>query len=331
MARRLTARQRRARVLIVATVLSLLALGINSIANGSGRDKKLEQMSYLDEVRPLITDSSEQGADLNAIRENASDLGRPGTRARLNQVVKQTEITLDALKDIDAPPAAEEAQSLLVATLQLRVIGARSVAKDMIDALSAKGPSEIVERLVVSARNLIAADQTYKAFTDLVATTLAKGAREAVAPSVWVPEPTQWEAPELTAFVNILKANSSVAPIVDVATVLVQTDPAAVGKEGEKLLLPKTGSVRLEVVVANIGNVAQKHVTITASLQAASGGLPDVARDFVDLSPGKRQALTFRGLKSAPGDATLTVTIGPLPGETSTTDNTITTLLTIHD
>lgn len=331
MARRLTARQRRARVLVFATVLSLLALGINAIANGSGRDKKLEQMSYLDEVRPLITDSSEQGADLAAIRENASDLGRPGTRARLNQVVKQTETTLDTLKKIDAPPAAEEAQSLLIATLQLRVIGARSVAKDMIDALSAKTPSEVVGRLVVSARNLIAADQTYKAFTDLVASTLAKGASEAVAPSQWVKEPTEWEAPELTAFVNILKANSSVAPIVDVATVLVQTTPAAVGKEGEKLLLPKTGSVRLEVVVANIGNVAQKHVTVTATLQAASGGLPDVARDFVDLSPGKRRALSFRGLKSQSGDATLTVTIGPVDGETSTEDNTIRTLLTIHE
>lgn len=330
MARRLTARQRRARVLVIATVLSVMALGINAIANGGGRDKKLEQMSYLDEVRPLITDSSEQGADLNAIRENASDLGRPGTRARLNQVVKQTKSTLDDLKKIDAPGAAEEAQSLLIATLQLRVIGARSVATDMIDALSAKSSDEIVDRLVISARNLIAADQTYKAFNDLVARTLAKGAAEAVAPSVWVPEPTQWEAPELTAFVNILKANSSVAPIVDVTTVLVKTNPAAVGKEGEKLLLPKTGSVRLEVVVANIGNVAQKRVTVTASLQSAAGGLPDVARDFVDLSPGKRLALSFRGLKSVPGDATLTVTIGPLTGETSIEDNTITTPLVIH-
>ncbi len=330
MARRLTARQRRARVLVIATVLSLFALGVNAIANGGGRDKKLEQMSYLDEVRPLIADSSKQGADLLAIRDNASDLGRPGTRRRLNQVVKETQTTLDALKRARVPNAVDAAHSLLIATLQLRVIGATSVAQDMIDALSAQAPAEVVDRLVISGRNLIAADQTYKAFREQVATTLAKGAAEAVAPSVWVPEPEQWEAPELTAFVNILKANSSVAPVVDVATILVKTTPAAVGKDGEKLLLPKTGSVRLEVVVANIGNVAQKRVTVTASLQAASGGLPDVARDFVDLSPGKRRALTFRGLKSIPGDAVLTVTIGPLTGETSTDDNTITTPLVIH-
>ena len=101
------------------------------------------------------------------------------------------------------------------------------------------------------------------------------------------------------------------------------------GKEGNKLLLPKTNSVRLEVVVANIGNVAQKRVTVTASLQQG-GGLPDVAQNFVDLSPGKRQAITVRGLRASSGDAVLTVTIGPLPGETSVVDNTVTSQVSIH-
>lgn len=312
---------------MLATVLSLLALSVHAFAGG-GRDEKLRQLGYLDEVRPLIADSTGQGADLLGVRDSASDLGRPGTRQRLNQVVRQTQATLEAVKTIKPPKGADDAHSLLIATLQLRVLGARSAAKDMIDALSAQSPTPIVQRLVVSGRNLIAADQTYKAFSDVVATTLAKTAAEAVAPSIWIADPTQWETPELTAFVNILKANSSVAQIVDVSTVLVTTNPAAVGKDGEKLLLPKTSSVRLEVVVANIGNVAQKKVTITATLQSAAG--VDSARDFVDLLPGKRQALSFRGLKAAPGDATLTVTIGPQPGETSTADNTIANILSIH-
>ena len=308
-----------------------MALFVQFIASGS-RDEKLRQLGYLDEVRPLIADSTLQGKDLITLRDNASDLGKPGTRARLDQVVKDTQDTLKAVKDVDPPEGADEAHSLLIATVQLRVIGARNAAKDMIEALSAETPGPIVTRLVSTGRNLIAADQTYKAFTEVVAEDLSKGvATQAVAPSVWVPEPEQWESPELTAFVNILKANSSVAPIVDVATVLVRTTPAAVGKEGEKFLLPRTASVRLEVVVANIGNVEHKRVTVTASLQQGAEP-PDVARDFVDLTPGKRKALSFRGLKvPVPGqDATLTVTIGPIQGESSTADNTITQILAIH-
>ena len=162
----------------------------------------------------------------------------------------------------------------------------------------------------------------------MVSSSLAKGASDAVIPSEWVTDDDQWATPELTALVNILKANSSLAPVVDVTTVLVRTTPTAVAKDGDRLVLPKTSSVRLEVVVANIGNVTQKKVTVTATLQSSSG--VDTARDFVDLSPGQRRALTFRGLRTATGDAVLTVTIGPLPGETSVVDNTITNPLSIH-
>ena len=327
MARRLSARQRRARVLVTATVLSLLALGVHSIAS-SGRDQKLRQLGYLDEVRPLIADSTAQGADLMGVRANANDLGQPGSRRRLQQVVKETRSTLEAMNDVDPPKTAEGAHSLLVATLQLRVLGAAGVAKGMIDALSAEGPAVVVDRLVASGKNIIAADQTYEAFREVVRTTLADGASESIAASDWTPDDDQWAAPELTALVNILKANSSLGPIVDVTTVLVRTNPTAVGKDGVKLILPRTGSVRLEVVVANIGNVAQKNVTVTATLQSATG--IDTARDFVDLSPGQRRTLSFRGLRTSTGDAVLTVTIGPLTGETSTVDNTITDQLSVH-
>ncbi|HUR77121.1 MAG TPA: hypothetical protein VMZ22_04175 [Acidimicrobiales bacterium] len=328
MARRLSPRQKRARVLVVATVLSLVAIAMNAIAGGN-RDEKLRQLGYLDDVRPLVAESTAQGADLASIRETAADLGRPGFRRRLNHVVQGTRDTLQAVKGLEPPRGADEAHSLLVATLQLRVLGAAAASKAMIDALSAEAAPPVVERLVAAGKNLLAADQTYKAFTDVIGTALTEGTAAAVTPSAWVEDDTQWEPPELTAFVNILKANSSVNPVVDVSTILVKTTPTPVGKEGEKLLLPKTGLVRLEVVVANVGNVAQKRVTVTASLQQGSG-LPDVAQNFVDLSPGKRHALTVRGLKTGPGDAVLTVTIGPLAGETSVVDNTKNLQLSIH-
>lgn len=327
MPRRLSPRQRRARVLVFATVASLFALGVNAIAGGS-RDEKLRQLGYLDDVRPLVTDSTAQGADIVSIRASAADLGQPGVRRRLNSVVTQAKETLKSAKDLDVPEDVDDAHDLLVATLLLRVRGAESARAAMLDALGTEAQPAVVDRLVASGRNLVAADQAYKEFANVVANDLAKGTSQAVAASEWVPDVTQWEAPELTAFVNILKANSSVAPINDVAVIIVRTDPVAVGKEGAKELLPFTKTVRLEVVVANVGNVAQKRVTVTASIQ--QGGLPDVAQNFVDLNPGKRQALKVRGLKVLPGDAVLTVTIGPLPGETSVVDNTITKQLSIH-
>ena len=111
-------------MLVVATVLSLLALGVTR-SPAVGATRSCGSSATSTRFARSSPSRSEQGADLDAIRENASDLGRPGTRARLDQVVRQTKSTLDELKQIDAPKAAEEAHSLLVATLQLRVLGRR--------------------------------------------------------------------------------------------------------------------------------------------------------------------------------------------------------------
>jgi hypothetical protein len=309
-------------------VLSVLALGVHAIAGGT-RDEKLRQLGYLDDVRPMIADSTAQGTDLASLRDSAADLGRPGVRRRLDHIVRAARATLQSAKDLKPPAGVAEAHSLLVATLELRVLGAAAAEKAMIDALSNQPPPSVVDRLVAAGKNLLAADQAYRAFTDVVSTTLSKGTSSAVAPSAWVPDGTQWEEPELTAFVNILKANSTVSPIVDVSTILVEPTPAAVGMAGTKLLLPKTTTVKLQVVVANIGNQPQKHVPVVASL-SVGGAAPDVATNYVDLSPGKRQAINVRGLRASAGDAVLTVTIGPLAGETSTMDNTKTLQLSIH-
>ncbi|HVT78813.1 MAG TPA: hypothetical protein VHD87_17360, partial [Acidimicrobiales bacterium] len=308
MARRLTPRQRRARVLAIATALSLLALAVHAVAGGT-RDQKLRQLAYLDDVRPLIADSTAQGNDLASLRDSAADLGRPGIRRRLDQIVTGARQTLASAQQLKPPSGVGEAHSLLVATLELRALGASAASKAMVDALSNQPPPSVVDRLVAAGKNLVAADQAYRAFTDVVATSMKKGTASAVAPSAWVPEGTQWEEPELTAFVNILKANSSVNPVVDVSTILVETTPEAVGQDGDKLLLPKTSTVKLQVVVANIGNQPEKHVKLVASL-SVNGGPPDVATNYVDLSPGKRQAIGVRGLRASPGDAVLTVTIG---------------------
>lgn len=297
-----------------------MAVAVHAVASGDGRNVELEQVAYLDEVRPFVQRSTEQGADVLAVRAMAGDLGRPGIRRRLDRVVKEAGDTLVAVEKIGPPSGFGRAHSLLVSALTLRHRGAASATRGMIDALGPEGVAPIVDRLAITGRDLVASDAAYRAFQDVVLQRVGRD-KPAVAPaSVWVPEPEQWQPPELTAFVNILKANSSLAPVVDVATILVRTEPSPVGRDAGRLVLPKVNGVRVSVVVANVGNVAQKRVTVVATMSSALGD--DSARGFADLSPGQRRTMSFRRLRATSGDAVLTVTIAPLPGEASTADNT---------
>lgn len=297
-----------------------MALAVHAVASSDGRDVELRHIAYLDEVRPHVQRSTEQGADVLAVRAMAGDLGRPGIRRRLDRVVKEAGDTLRAVERVGPPEGLERAHSLLVSSLVLRHRGAATAARGMIDALGRENIDPIVLRLAATGRDLVASDTSYNAFRQTVQKTIGKDRPDVVPESMWVPDTDQWQPPELTAFVNILKANSSLAPVVDVSTLLVRTEPSAVGRDNGRLVLPKVNGVKVSVVVANVGNVAQKQVTVVATLRSVTG--EDTARGFADLSPGQRRTLSFRRLRAAPGDALLTVTIAPLAGETSIADNT---------
>jgi hypothetical protein len=142
--------------------------------------------------------------------------------------------------------------------------------------------------------------------------------------STWIDNATDWDQADLTVFVGSLRSASALAPVHDVSVVLFTTDPASVGTEDGAAVLPVVKSLRVQIVVGNAGNVLEKHVTVTAAVTPGTGvaGQPESVRDFVDLAPGQRQAVTLGGLHPPPGGpSTLTVTIGPVTGETTTADN----------
>ncbi|HEX2038106.1 MAG TPA: hypothetical protein VHF47_00075, partial [Acidimicrobiales bacterium] len=178
-----------------------------------------------------------------------------------------------------------------------------------------------VDALVRAGRDLATGDGAYRVFLDSIPRVDGKPAG-AMPPSEWVPDGRGWSAGELSAFVHSLRSSASLAPVHDLAVALVTTDPAAVGSEGATAVLPAVKSLRLQIVVANVGNEAAKRVPVVATLTA--DGVSDSARDFVDLAPGQRATVTLGGLRPVAGAAsTLSVTIGPVEGETRLEDNTL--------
>jgi uncharacterized protein YfaS (alpha-2-macroglobulin family) len=106
----------------------------------------------------------------------------------------------------------------------------------------------------------------------------------------------------------------------DLTVLTVTTDPVPVGMDGEvNRVLPVSKTLKLQVVVANAGNLAEKRVPVEAVV-TSQGGL-DTARQFVDLAPGQRATVTLSLRPSPVGVLELKVHAGPLEGEGSIADN----------
>lgn len=314
-------RRRRSRLILVGLVLSLVALFVNAgySSNSKSPSERLARLAYVDQVRSHIERSTLQGADVAVVRSDATQLGRSGIRRKMDRVLRDTALELRAVRRLDPPPDLRTNHSLLLSTMVLRARAASAMAEALVDALAAGPPQGAVDALVEAGREMAAADQTYRTFVELVAG--AVGTARVLPESKWVEEPADWDGPAMTAFVAALKASTVSTPVHDLAVLTFSTEPRSVGSEAGSAVLPLLKTLRVEVVVANLGNAEEARVPMVVTV-TGPGGEVDTAREFVDLEPGQRRAVTVGGLRPVPGGpSVLKVVVGPVEGEAAVADN----------
>lgn len=314
--------RRRNRWLFLGVLLSLAVLALNAAlsARSDGPGRRLAQLAYLDEVRPEVERSTALGADVAQVRNNATTLGRDGVTRRLRRVDREARAVLSAVKGLDPPPELSTVHAELITTMALRSRAATAIARSLETALGTAPPDAAIDALARAGGEMVASDRIYEVFLDSLP-RLADTPAPLMPPSQWVAEPDLWRPAEVAAFVATLRSSATLAPVHDVRVVTVRTDPAPVATDGGAAVVPMPKVLRLEIVVANTGNEAERYVPVVATL-TGPGGQVDTARDFVDLAPGQRRSLRLAGLRPvAAGPSSLLVTIGPVDGEENGADN----------
>ncbi|HUP86789.1 MAG TPA: hypothetical protein VM143_14100 [Acidimicrobiales bacterium] len=303
------------RLLFFAVLATLLVLAVNSIVKTSAEGPD-PAMVFADRVRPAVDKSTRQAMALEDLRSSAGTLGRDGLKRGVDRLLRESR---DLVKTVEAAPAdgrLRQTQGLLLTSLTTRQGALAALADTLAGKFETGPPEQAVDRLVDVGGDLAVSDRAYELFL----ADLPKAARASMPESVWLPDPTRFDRPEVAAFVGTLRASASLAPVRDLTVLTVTTDPIPVGMDGPvNRVLPVSKTLRLQVVVANAGNLAEKHVAVEAVV-ASQGGL-DTARQFVDLGPGQRATVTLALRPSPIGVLELKVHAGPLEGEGSIADN----------
>ncbi|HSS11324.1 MAG TPA: hypothetical protein VLL25_15670, partial [Acidimicrobiales bacterium] len=275
----------------MATVV-VLAVSAAMSARSPAPARRLAEQSYLDQVFPIIQDSTQQGRDIDAVRNQALQLSSTTITGRLDQVVGGAERSFAAIRRIQPPKSMQTAHDLLVATLAVRADGTRALRQAMNSALGAQPTAAAVTALGGVGVDLEASDKTYALFVKQVP---AVGVQPP--PSQWVPDPSVYDQASLTVFLTSLRSAASLAPVHDVAVVLVTTDPEPVSLNGTTQVLPVAKLLNLQIVVADTGNQAEKNLTVSATIAPSAIGPTQMLRDFVDLTAGQRRTVQLGGLR----------------------------------
>jgi len=314
-----TRRRRRPWLLVgvVGTALVLLINGAMS-ARSSAPARQLAEQSYVDQMLPAIQESSQEGKDIGIMRSQALTLSASTIAGRLEGLTTQSARTLSSVARLNPPPSARTAHALLVASLAMRSEGVKGLGQAIGTALSGQSITAGVQALADVGVELQAADRAYHLFQQAMPPVGV-----ALPDSRWITNVDLYSSAGLSVFVASLRSAGSLAPVHDVAVTLVTTDPPPVTIQDSLQILPIAKLLNLQIVVADIGNQAEKNLTVSATIAPAAIGPTQMLRDFVDLSPGQARTVSLGGLRVQPGQpTTLTVRIDPAPGEANPVDNT---------
>lgn len=299
---------------MLAIVATVVVLAVNSIVSTSaeGPDPGL---TYADQVRPLVDRSTRQATALEDLRTRAAELGRDGLRRSLERLERESETLRAELADVDPPGEMTDAHGLLVTCFMTRARALGDFEKGLAGAFSSASPEEVTQGIVDAVGALRVADQAFRLFVG----ELTPEGRKAMPASAWITDEARWSRAEVATFVTTLRSSASLAPVHDVALVTVTTDPAPVGAENGVSVVPRVRSIRLDVVVANVGNGPEKRVAVEA-VATSAGGL-DTARQFADLAAGQRQTVSLTIQPKAGNPVELRVRVGPVGEEINVGDN----------
>ncbi len=306
--------RRSLRWLLLALFATVVVLAVNSVVSSS-TDGPDPAIVFADRVRPAVDRSTRQGIALEDLRTTAATLGRDGLKRGVDRLLRESRTLIAEVEGAPAAGDLRATQGLLLTCLTTRTEALDALAATLAGRFENGPPEQAVDALVVVGGDLAVSDRAYELFLQ----DLPPSARRTMPVSTWLGDPTRYERPEMSAFVGTLRAGASLAPVRDVSILTVSTDPLPVGMDGIQRVLPLSKTLRLQVVVANAGNVEEKRVPVEAVV-TSQGGL-DTARQFVDLAPGQRATVSLTVRPSPLGVLELKVRIGPLEGEGSIADN----------
>jgi hypothetical protein len=295
--------------LLVGVLATVVVLAVNAAmsARSPAPARQLAEQSYLDQVLPSVQDSAREGRDIADLRSQALSVSGSTVTGRINQVGAEAQQTLAGMQRLSPPKSMQTAHDLLVAALAIRVQGVQALSQVMSDVMSghhdatASNNAGSNNALLGVGQDFVAADRAYELFV--------KSMPPAVGPplpgSQWVTDPNDYSAPSVAVFLAALKSAASAVPVHDTAVVVVTTDPAPVGRNGDVQIMPIAKTLNLQIVVGNEGNQTESNLTVSATISPSGYGASQMVRDFVTLSPGQRRTVQLGGLRPVPNQQSM--------------------------
>ena len=320
-------------VAALIVVIVLIAVGVNS-CQSSARKSALQD--YGNNVNSVITTSDQTGAKLFAILQSGlSSANATSTQNQVNQTRSSAQDELTRARRLSVPGAASAAGAGLIQTLKLRLDGITTIAAEIQPALGTSVNRDAVKQITGEMARFYASDVIYKDYvapeivSALHANSIAVGGSSGVRINAGQFLPSiQWLDPStVAALFNVTLAGHSktggkIAPGIHGHVLNTVSVSGTTLQSGATNTVTASPPPTFQLGFTNGGANNERDVTCKVSVTGTSvTGTKVVPETFA--GKGATCAVT---LASTPAVGTYSVvaTIEKVPGETNTSNNSLT-------
>jgi CARDB len=312
----------------ILIVVILIVLGVHS-CQVSQRNSSLK--SYNGNVAGLVQQSDQNGGGLFQVLSGASANNLSNLQSQVDEKRIAAEGQLTRAQGLDVPDEMKPAQQNLVLLLQMRRDGIATIAQQIQPALGAAASKQAIDSIAGAMAAFYASDVVYKSYTAPLIAGALHGAGIGVGPpngqiiysGQFVPN-VLWVTPAYVAtqlHVTAPSASGKPAPgthghslnSVSVGGTTLQT--------GSTNTIPATPPPTFTFNFTNGGTNTETNVVLKVTVSGTSVS----GQTVVPQTSAGQQTTGQVTLSSSPpaGNYTVTATVEPVPGETNTSNNSL--------
>jgi hypothetical protein len=310
----------------IVIVVILIVLGVHS-CQVSQRNSSLKD--YSNSVATLVAKSNQTGHTLfNELSGASGSSSATNLQTEVNQTLQETRSQLNQAKALDVPNEMKVAQQDLLLTLQMRRDGVNNIAGQVQQVLSKAASADAAKSIAAEMARLYASDVVYTDYTAPTIVSVLHGNGiygQPIASGQFVTD-IQWLQPAFVAskFGAALPSTQNGKPAPGIHGHAMQScnvngTPLVVGGTNT---LPANPPPTFSCTFTNDGQNNETNVVVKVQVSSTSVSGQTVTPQTM---PGHQYTAQVQ-LNSAPpaGSYTVTATVEKVPGETSTTHNTLT-------
>ena len=310
-----------------ALVIILLVLGVKGCLNAR-KERGFE--NYARDLAAITTESDQLSKEFFGRLQDPGNLSPLSFKAEISSDRSTAESLLQRVQGLDTPDELDDEQGELELAFELRRDGIEGTADEISTALGKEGSTDAVDRIANYMQYFMGSDVLYGRSKDAVNDELK--AQDIVPDQKLSDEPflpgiNPWLDPDELA--NVLSGVSGAAggscPSVCGVALL---DPGGVLVNGTELVAGGSttvsggGPYELEVSAQNQGEEEATDVAVSYNLSGGSDSSGEGSIPTIQPGDTKSANLTIEPDPDTGTDLTLEVTVGPVPGEEITDNNT---------